>query len=158
MKDKYIMKLTHNKCKSCKEDYLIQKTEFRFYCNGCKARYIKTSKGSLILPDTPAVHIPIDRSQIVLKVKNPKSLVIAPTADENIKKDLWRKAKEQTLKEYQEYLNDPALDIDERSQISDMLIQYHRFGSAPQFSLRATNLYKLYLTQLNIQNNEDSTK
>ena len=158
MKDKYIMKITGNKCKSCKEDYLIQKTEFRFYCNGCKARYIKTSKGSVRLPDTPDVHIPIDRSQIVLKVKNPKSLVIAPTADENIKKDLWRKAKEQTLKEYQEYLNDPALDIDERSQISDMLIQYHRFGSAPQFSLRATNLYKLYLTQLNIQNNEDSTK
>jgi len=158
MKDKYIMKLTHNKCKNCYDGYLIQKTEHKFYCCRCRTRYKKATKGALLLPDTPAVHIPIDRSQIVLKVKNPKSLVIAPTADENIKKDLWRKAKEQTLKEYQEYLNDPALDIDERSQISDMLIQYHRFGSAPQFSLRATNLYKLYLTQLNIQNNEDSTK
>lgn len=158
MKDKYIMKLTHNKCKSCKEDYLIQKTEYKFYCNGCKARYIKTSKGSLLLPDTPAVHIPIDKSKIVLKVKNPKSLVIAPTADENIKKDLWRKAKEQTLISYQVDLHNPEIDIDQKNEISDMLIQYHRFGSATQFSFRATNLYKLYLTQLNIQNNEDSTK
>ena len=157
MKDKYIMKLTHNKCKSCKKDYLIQKTEFKFYCNGCKTRYKKTSKGSLLLPDTPAVHIPIDKSKIVMKAKttieDPK-----PKTDESLKKDLWRKAKEQTLKEYQEYLNDPAIHIDQKNEISDMLIQYHRFGSATQFSFRATKLYKLYLTQLNIQNNEDSTK
>ena len=147
------MRLTHNKCKNCKKDYLIQKTEFKFYCNGCKTRYKKISKGSLLLPDKPAEHIPIDKSQIVLKVKTPIS-----EADEKTKRDLWRKAKDQTLKEYQEYLNDPAIDIDERSQISDMLIQYHRFGSATQFSLRATNLYKLYLTQLNIQNNENNAK
>jgi hypothetical protein len=157
MKDKYIMKLTHNKCKSCYDGYLIQKTEHKFYCSGCRTRYKRATKGALILPDTPAVHIPIDKSQIVMKAPK-KEDTPKPKTDESLKKDLWRKAKDQTLKEYQEYLNDPGIDINERSQISDMLIQYHRFGSAPQFSLRAINLYKLYLTQLNIENNEDSTK
>ena len=150
---KYIMKLTHNKCKSCYDGYLIQKTEHKFYCCRCRTRYKRATKGALILPDKPAEHIPIDKSQIVLKVKTPIS-----EADEKTKRDLWRKAKDQTLKEYQEYLNDPAIDIDERSQISDMLIQYDRFGSAAQFSIRAISLYKVYLTQLNIQNNENNAK
>lgn len=104
------------------------------------------------MPDTPVVNIPIDKSKIIIK-SPPKT-----KTDESLKKDLWRKAKEETLKYFNDIMNDPDISIDQKNEISDMLVQYHRFGSVTQFSFRATNLYKLYLTQLNIQNNEDSTK
>lgn len=151
------MKLTHNKCKNCKKDYLIQKTEFKFYCNGCKTRYKKISKGSLLLLDKPAEHIPIDKSKIVMKAPK-KEDPPKPKTDESLKKDMWRQAKKETLAYYNKQMHDPDIPIDQKNEISDMLIQYHRFGSATQFSLRATNLYKLYLTQLNIQNNENNAK
>ena len=107
------------------------------------------SKGSMLLLDKPAEHIPIDKSQIVIKAPKVEDIP-KPDTNDNLKKDLWRKAKKETLAYYNDIMKDPDIPIDQKNEISDMLIQYHRFGAASSFSTRATNLYKLYLSQLNL--------
>ena len=153
-KKKYIMKLTSNKCMACKKDVLIKKTELTFYCNTCKTRYKKQTPRSKLELDDQVKNFTIDKKYIHLK--NKKTKYNSNKVNDNHKRDLWRKAKKETLKYYNIILNDDNIAIDRKNEISDMLILYNRFGSATEFTRKATELYKKYLLELSNNTNNES--